>query len=175
MKYTLSPGDKHYMTYVTLENIGSETLYDMRYHRSFDPDNTKDFGGSYTTINKIVNTKYGGTGDDFSVVAATSLADDAYHNATGKRATVFFLTMDDNARVYTGEFANHEDHSYNQADVYNDPQPKGFQEEADSAIQVTFGFGDVSPGQSVQCQYATALQYVDTLDDITGIAAETPC
>jgi len=175
MKYTLSPGDKHYMTYVTVKNINTTTQYDVRFHRSFDPDNTVDAGGSYTTDNKIVSTMYNGTGDTMTIVAATSRENDEYHNITGKRATIFFLTMDDRARVYTGNFANHEDLSYEDPEVFEKPQAKGYFRTADKAIQITFGLGDLAPGQSTSFQYATVLQYVDTLDEIEFIAASTPC
>lgn len=91
--YTHKPGDKHFLTEVVMKNIAAERLYDVRYHRSFGPDNTVDAGGSYTTNNKIVSTRV--SGDALTVVAATSPAGDAFASAVGKRSTIFFSIADD--------------------------------------------------------------------------------
>jgi len=169
-KYTLNPGEKHFLTEITMTNIGSATLYDVRYHRSFDPDNTKDIGGAYSTVNTIVSTR--AAGDDVTVVAASSLAGDAFFRRTGKRSTIFFSTTDDRAVAYTGGFSNDYTYSYDRPEAFATPQPKGFTRTADQAIQITFGLGEMVAGASTDLTYVTVLEYVDTEDDIAKLAVD---
>ena len=55
--HTFSESEAAFTTTVTLENLSGSPISDLRFMRSFDPDNTKFFagGGSYTTTNKIVS------------------------------------------------------------------------------------------------------------------------
>jgi len=169
-KYTLNPGEKHFLTEITMTNVASETLYDVRYHRSFDPDNTKDIGGAYSTVNTIVSTR--AAGDDVTVVSASSKAGDAFFSRTGKRSTIFFSTTDDRAVAYTGGFSNDYKYSYDHPEAFKTPQAKGFTRTADQAIQITFGLGEMVAGASTDLTYVTALEYVDTEDDIVVIACD---
>jgi len=170
--YTLKPGDKHFLTEVVMKNIAAEKLYDVRYHRSFDPDNTVDAGGSYTTNNKIVSTRV--SGDALTVVAATSPAGDAFASAVGKRSTIFFSTADDRAVAYIGGFSNEYTKSYTTAAAFATPQAKGYTHTGDEAIQITFGLSDIDAGASTEFKYSTVLQYVDSEDDIAAVAEATP-
>nr|MBP7967476.1 N-acetylmuramoyl-L-alanine amidase family protein [Candidatus Woesebacteria bacterium] len=73
---SFNKGDKFFKNEVTLENIsGSNTLDNVRYMRSFDPDNTVDKSGSYTTRNAILYTF--ANGDGKAVVQADTSNTDA--------------------------------------------------------------------------------------------------
>jgi hypothetical protein len=68
MVHTLREDALFYTTHVVVENIGSVTADDVRYMRSFDPDNTVYQGGDYTTRNAILRTHE--AGDHVAVVVA---------------------------------------------------------------------------------------------------------
>ena len=66
----------------------------MRY---FDPDNTVDYGGGYTTIQKIIGTIVD-TG--YECVSAESLVGDAYYTASGgKGSENDFVAHDDQVNI----------------------------------------------------------------------------
>src|SRR5690606_21449448 len=67
--------DKFFKNTVTLKNVSdSSTLESVRFFRSFDPDNTVDQSGSYTTRNSIDFTH--AAGDGKAVVQASTANDD---------------------------------------------------------------------------------------------------
>jgi len=171
-KYTLKPGEKHFDTLITFTNEASEELIDVRYHRSFDPDNTKYYGGEYRTDNKIIARR--ADGDSFTLVSATSRAGDSFFSTTGKRSTIFFMTADDRAEGFIGGFSNTYRYSYTNSAVLTTPQAKGYTHTGDEAIQITFGLGNMPAGSSTTVAYNTVLQYVDTLDDIEAIGKDVP-
>jgi len=51
-----------------ITNLGSGTMYDPSYLIALDPDNDKDTGGGYATINSILGQK--SEGDDYTSVCA---------------------------------------------------------------------------------------------------------
>jgi len=172
MEYHLFPGDKHFTTTVTLTNNGASTIYDARYHRSFDPDNTVDAGGAYNTNNMIVSS-VSGAGDALTVVSATSDAGDSFESANGVRSSVFMITDDARCKAYIGGFSNDYDYSYNTAEAWDTPQAKGYTHYGDVAIQFTFGAGDLAPGATATFRYQTAMQYLVDESEITSCAADT--
>lgn len=85
------------MNEVTLKNIGSTDIYHARFMRYFDPDNTVDYGGGYTTIQKIIGT-IADTG--YECVSAESLVGDAYYTASGgKGSENDFVAHDDQVNI----------------------------------------------------------------------------
>merc|ERR1712216_604844 len=67
---SLGATDYYFRTKVTVTNGGKQTLQDVRYGRSCDPDNTVDMGGSYTTENHIKSTF--AAGDKFAKSAGST-------------------------------------------------------------------------------------------------------
>lgn len=91
--YTFGVDDLSYKTLVSIENNSGSNLTDVRFVRSFDPDQDNWYKGIYTTYNKVicnpVANRDGGT-DNFAMVVARG-------GITG--AGVFFLSFDNRARA----------------------------------------------------------------------------
>ncbi|TYC54434.1 DUF4347 domain-containing protein [Zoogloea oleivorans] len=156
--HTFKVNDKFFKTVVTLTNTSGSTLTDVRFMRSFDPDNTVYKGGSYSTTNKIENTIVAGDGK--AVVSATSAAGDAYNSAAGSTAKILFFSSDSRANVANFGFSN--------SNPYAMPtQAKGYSSTSDSGIAIMFKGGSLAAGASVSFEYFTSL---DTADVSTTIA-----
>ncbi|MBR9829351.1 MAG: DUF4347 domain-containing protein, partial [Oceanospirillales bacterium] len=152
--------DKFFKTTVTLTNITGSTLTDVRYMRSFDPDNTVYQGGSYTTINKIENTY---AEDGKAVVSATSMPD-SYSDKAGDTAKILYFSSDPRAYVANFGFSN--------SNPYAAPeQPKGYTTTSDSAIAIVFKGGTLAPGASVTFEKASSLDTADISETVAAIEA----
>jgi hypothetical protein len=92
--HSFKADDKFFKTTVTLTNTTGSTLTDVRFMRSFDPDNTVYKGGSYGTVNKVENTH--AAGDGKAVVSATSQSD-SYSSTAGSTAKILFFSSDPRA------------------------------------------------------------------------------
>nr|WP_320051340.1 DUF4347 domain-containing protein [uncultured Desulfuromonas sp.] len=159
--HTFQVDDKYFKTTVTITNVSGGTLTDVRYMRSFDPDNTVYMGGSYTTVNKVENTY---SVDGKSVVSATSQAGDSYSSAAGSTAKILFFSSDPRAYVSNFGFSN--------SNPYAAPeQAKGYTTTSDSAIAITFKLGTMAAGSSVTIEYYTSLDTADIADTVAAIEA----
>ncbi|MBS99327.1 MAG: hypothetical protein CMI01_11705 [Oceanospirillaceae bacterium] len=140
--YIFQEDDKFFKTTVRLTNITDSELTDVRYMRSFDPDNTQYAGGSYTTINEVENT-YATDGN--TLVSATSLAD-AYSAATGSPAKVFLFS--DAPNTYGANFG------FTNTNPYGAPeQAKGYTTTSDSAIAIVHKGGTLDAGDTLTFEY----------------------
>ncbi|MGD9849095.1 MAG: DUF4347 domain-containing protein [Desulfuromonas sp.] len=156
--HTFQVSDKYFKTTVTITNVSGSTLTDVRFMRSFDPDNTVYKGGSYTTVNKVENTY---AVDGKAVVSATSQAGDAYNTAAGSTAKILFFSSD--PRAYGSNFG------FSNSNPYAAPeQAKNYTTTSDSAIAITFKLGTLAAGASATFEYYTSL---DTADIATTVAA----
>jgi len=156
--HTFKANDKFFKTTVTLTNTTGSTLTDVRFMRSFDPDNTVYMGGSYSTVNKVENTH--AAGDGKAVVSATSQSD-SYSSTAGSTAKILFFSSDPRAYVANFGFSN--------SNPYAAPeQAKGYTSTSDSGIAIIFKGGTLAAGESVTFEYYTSL---DTADVSTTIAA----
>lgn len=84
---------------ITLTNNTASIMNNVRFLRQVDPDNTKDFGGSFDTITTVVNQ--GGAGQN-AILEAKSLAGDAYATLAGSQAVLQYFSADSRARVFFG-------------------------------------------------------------------------
>ena len=71
--YTLQKDQHYYRTHITLDNIGSESLTDVYYYRTLDPDNNQDIGWGFGTTNTIESQSE--MADDSVIVSATQTSD----------------------------------------------------------------------------------------------------
>lgn len=136
--------DKFFKNTITLTNTTTEeTVYDVRYMRSFDPDQDADLNDVYETDNQVSANP---PADDQALVVATG-------PVSGQ--SMFLISFDPRARASTFGFTNRdpwdddawqEDGSQLLRDV-ND----------DTAIAMTFALGDLAPGESVTFTYYTSL------------------
>ncbi|QOG11711.1 filamentous hemagglutinin N-terminal domain-containing protein [Arcobacter sp. FWKO B] len=97
--FTLGLSDKYFNNSVTLTNNGSSTITNPTFIRSFDPDNTVDMGGNYSTIQKIESTI---VSDGAAAVSATSIAGDTYETTSGSQSKIIYYSTDKKATVGYG-------------------------------------------------------------------------
>ena len=91
--YSFHVDDKYYNTEVKITNLGDQTISDVRFTRSFDPDQDADLNGVYDTYNKVTSnpdsTKSGGEDNYAMVVARGGETLDGF----------FFVSFDNRARA----------------------------------------------------------------------------
>ena len=156
--------DDYFLTTVTLTNISDAILEDVRFMRSFDPDNTVYQGGSYVTINTVESTFE--AGDDKAVVSAQSLPGDHYDAMTGSPATILYYSADDRAKVTTYSFSIRNIYDSN---VYDNTLSKGSTITADRAISIAFEEGTLDAGESVTFSYYTSLSNRDVEEIVADL------
>ena len=165
--HEFSADGKFFKTTVTVSNVSGGVLTDVRYMRSFDPDNTVYQGGSYTTIN-TVERQHGepdGSGGSFtsSVVSAESRSD-SYSSSAGSTAKILFYSSDPRSYVANFGFSN--------SNPYAAPeQAPGYTTTSDSAIAIVFKAGTLAAGDSATFEYFTSLDTADIDDTINSIEA----
>lgn len=178
--------NKFFKNTVTLKNIhASNTLNSVRYMRSFDPDNTVDKGGSFTTKNTILFTHAAGDGQA-TVQADTSNnnSDPVYlgtgGNEGGTHSPILFYSSDSRARVAYHNGLN--PGNVYTSTVYDSVQAKGSSDTRDGAISIAFDVGTLNPDQEQTIVYYTSLDSRDfseviediQQDEIAGAQTSTP-
>ena len=149
---SLGLNDKYFNNTVRVENVGASTLNDVVFVRGFDPDNTKDMSGSYTTINTIDQLK--SAGDGASVISATSTPGDAYATASGgSQSKIIYYTTNSSASV---------GFNVGRGDAYGmlsgaTSQHKGDTSTSDTGIAIAFNVGNLTAGQTANVSYLTSL------------------
>lgn len=173
---SFNKGDKFFKNVVTLENIsGSNTLDNVRYMRSFDPDNTVDKGGSYTTRNAILYT-FAHSDGKAVVQADTSNTDaDPVYTGTGgasggTRSPILFYSNDSRARV--GYHSSLTPGNVYTAAVYDSVPSQGSAENRDGAISITVDVGTLNVGSTSTFIYYTSLDNRDFAEVIADIEEE---
>ena len=136
----LGVSDKFFTILVTLKNVGSTTLNHVRYTWNVDPDNTVDIGGSFTTVNTILNTS---AADGYSVVQAASTGGTT-------NANIFLIAPDPRAKGFVnlgfgGGYA-----IYNSALYDTNTYVDGNTFTSDTGIGQTWDVGTLAAGQSTQ-------------------------
>jgi len=120
--HSFHESDLTFKTTVTLENVSGSNISDLRFMRSFDPDNTVNFsgGGSYTTTNQVVKTVLS---SGYTLVTARNTASDtAYTIAAGKRSLVGFYSVDSRSYGFFGGFSNNDPFSIGGTDPVSSPK-----------------------------------------------------
>jgi Ca2+-binding RTX toxin-like protein len=153
--------DKFFETTIQLTNVGADTLNNVRYMRSFDPDQDSGIpggGSTSTTINRIINQPGDGGGDNLAIVSATG-------PTTG--VPIFFLADDVRARVSTFGFSNRDVFANT---LHDNPQAEGTLVTRDEAIVINFDVGSLTAGQSTTLTFFTSLDqnFESSIEAITG-------
>lgn len=163
---SLKPEERFFNNEVTLTNVGGSALDQVRFARSFDPDNTQDAGGSYTTIQRIEQSI--AAGDSANVVSATSLSGDSYYTLAGDKAAkiIYYSTNAASVVGFGGPFFG----GSNMASMVSTAagQGKGDWEQADSGMGIIYTAGTLAAGASKSFSYLTSLDN----RDIAAILAE---
>lgn len=94
--YSFKVDDTYYSTSVTITNLGEEDITDVRFTRSFDPDQDHDIYGEFDTYNKVIcnpdSDQEGSSTNYAMVVARGAITYDGY----------FFIAFDNRARASRG-------------------------------------------------------------------------
>ena len=171
--HSFHESDLTFKTTVTLENVSGSNISDLRFMRSFDPDNTVNFsgGGSYTTTNQVVKTVLS---SGYTLVTARNTASDtAYTIAAGKRSLVGFYSGDSRSYGFFGGFSNNDPFSIGGTDPVSSPKTEGQAQEEDQAIQIVFDVGSLAAGASTSFDLQTVLSQSAVPPTISAISAQT--
>lgn len=154
--YSFKRSNRFFTTDVVLKNVGNDTLNDVRYQRSFDPDNGVDEGCSFTTKNTIVNQP---PTSDSAFVQAEIADFDTCALASVSTIPIFFFSEDTRARVSSGSssFSLVPSPVVYAPEDYDNPPAEGTQKTEDVYIAITFDVGTLEPGQSKSLTFFTAL------------------
>ncbi|WP_305531366.1 filamentous hemagglutinin N-terminal domain-containing protein [Sulfuricurvum sp.] len=169
---TLGINDKYFKNKVTLSNVGASTLDNVAFVRSFDPDNTKDMGGSYSTILKIEEKV--SSGDTSTVVSATSLDSDAYATASGgNQSKIIYYTTDTRANVgFGGPFFGG---TITDMLTTASGQSKGATATADQGMGIILSAGTLAASGTATFNYLTSLDNRDMSTILSELStASTP-
>lgn len=162
----------YFKTEVVITNLYGSTLTDVRYHRSFDPDNAKDQTGDYDTRQTIVS-RFSSSGEN-AVEAKLQDSDITALSGAGKilkllldgspsistNLPIVFYTRDTDSAVYFGGFANENPFlPYSSTDPFASPQALNSTVEADAAIGIILRATSLSSGSN-----SRKLSYITSLD-----------
>lgn len=167
-KVRFNEGEAFFRNEVTISNISGADWTSARYMRTFDPDNTKDMGGSYATDNTVLKTIADGDGKEV-VVAQTYSNYDPVYQRNGSRMPIFFYSKDDRARVSIFGFSNRTPYA---TQAWDNPTEKGVTIRRDTAITITFETGALAAGGATRFVYYTSLDERDFDEVIEDIEAE---
>jgi filamentous hemagglutinin family protein len=165
---TLNPSELFFTNNVSLTNIDSADLTGVYFSRSFDPDNTVDVGGDFTTIQKIEQTIV--SGDAANVVSASSIAGDAYSTrSSGNSAKIIYYSTNTNTSVgYGSNFFGGAD--LTSMSTTASSQVKGNTTSGDIGIGIIFNAQTLTPGQSKNFSYLTSLDNRDISTILTSLS-----
>ena len=139
--YTFGTSDDVINISTTLTNLISSDLSNVRFMRSFDPDNSYDINRGYITLNMVERQN---PVDGISCVSATSLPDDSV------TPSIYILSSDISSRVTTGNFAPTDCYlPY----CYSGVLGRGTEVEQDIAICINFAVGTIAPSESATVNY----------------------
>ncbi|MBS7528124.1 InlB B-repeat-containing protein, partial [Fusibacter paucivorans] len=151
---TLKKADKYYLIDVTIENISSSTIYDVRYARSFDPDQDKDINGTYSTKNEVKDNP--DVGDKALVVATGPVSGESF----------FYMSKDSRARAAITAFSVYDVYDLTMYNADGSSLIKTVNN--DVWIAITFDLGDLAPGESTTLSFYNSLNpdFESGLDEI---------
>ncbi len=143
-----------YITYeVTLTNNSGAQKDNIYYMRSFDPDNTVDIGGSYTTTNTVMATH--AAGDGKAILQAESGAGDAYDTYSGSRALLRYFSYDNKARLHLVPGGLMDSDA---ATVCTGANAKGDAVTQDRGISIGFDIGSLANGANTTFTYYVVMR-----------------
>ena len=156
-KISFKIDNKFFKNTLTTTNTGAETLYDVRYMRSFDPDQDRTYQETPVT-NNIVLENF--PQNSRAIVRASGAV---------TKEPVFFISTDSRARASSFGFSNRDPYDKSAYQTDGSQLKKG-EVLDDQAIAITFALGNLAPGKSVTFEYYTSLDpnYESGLDDIMG-------
>lgn len=140
----LDPSATYYKTTILLQNATQLTMDDVRFMRSFDPDQDVANYGDFDTRNDVLANPEEGS-------------DLALTQAFGPRSgiSVNLVAFDDSARASNYPFSISYRDAYG-AEAFDSPYDAGGAY-VDGAIMLTFSAGDLAAGESARFEFFTSL------------------
>ena len=150
-------GDKRVAVVITLQNLTTGSMFDVRYLRNVDPDQDQETTGSFTTRNTVLSNF---PADIRAVVEAEGVN-------TG--VPFYYVSTDPRARVSTSSGLSHRNPYEN--DIYDNPAPTGNTVVNDQAVTVGFDVGSLMAGESKSFQFFLGFDTSIATDPIVSISA----
>jgi hypothetical protein len=169
LDYSFNATGLYFKTKVTLTNTSLAAMDDVRYDREVDPDNTQFAGGSYATTNTIVAQQ---PGSGASEVTAVSAIGDAYFEATGSTATLFYYSTDTKSRVSDGLSFGGTLNPFNPLFTTGAGAAGSTTGVSDSAVNINYDGGALAAGASTSFTYYTGLTK-DVATTLSAISASS--
>lgn len=148
---TLDPGATYYTTTITVTNVSGSTVNDVRFLRSFDPDQDQYRYGNFTTQNDVLSNPTAGN----ALAVSRALGPNS-------GVSVNLVSFDADARASNYGFGN-----------YNAYAPQAFASPVDlngatvdQAITMSFSFGNLAAGQSATKVFYTSLNGSSQANDM---------
>jgi len=175
--YSFGVNDLFYITDVTITNHGDQEIQDVRFVRSFDPDQDQYQYGTYNTYNKVIcNPDSTKPGDDTNYAMVVA-------RGANTLSGFFFLSFDNRARAsrqsklspgsaydaFLWDHAPVTDKTFAMDDSIrmSDDETNGYILE-DGAIALTFNIGNLSPNESTDLSYYSSLD-PDVQDSLKNV------
>lgn len=138
---------------VTITNQTSDNWDGARFMRSFDPDNTKDRGGPYSTDNTVFG-RYETEGYSAVKAETYSGSDPLYTAFNGSRSPIILFSTDPRSVASAFGFANANPY---EAAAYDTPVALNTTSRQDQGITMTWDTGTLKAGASASFDYYTSL------------------
>ena len=174
--HSFAKSDAFFRTAVVFENLSGSSLTDVRYHRSFDPDNAQFQGGDYTTRQTILDTVAdGGTSvvqaklqdSDLIALAASGqiLNELSATSAIVTEIPIIYYSSEPESVAYFGGFENPNpyeplyDYSSDNTDFFVSPQSLNATVEADEGMGIIVRTLSLAAGAT-----SSPLNFITSLD-----------
>ena len=179
--HSFQKSQAYFRTSVVFDNLSGSALTDVRFHRSFDPDNAKYQGGQFSTRQTILDTvSDGGTSvvqaklkdSDLTALAAAGQILNELSATSGitTEIPIIYYSSEAQSAVYFGGFKNPDPYKpYSGTDPFDSPQAKNATIEADGGMGILVRTLSLSSGAT-----SSSLNFLTSLDarDFSEISAE---
>jgi VCBS repeat-containing protein len=147
---SLNSSDTYYSTMVSFTNTTGTDMDDVRYMRTFDPDQDQNTYGTYNTLNDVLAS----ANDSFAISQATGPT---------SGISVNLVSFDTDARASNFGFSNHDPYHSNAYDSPIDLNGAS----VDQAITLNMDFGTIAAGQTVTKEFFTSMNGQGDANDMS--------
>jgi len=166
---TFGVDDNYYKDTVTMTNVDSTgPITDVRFARSMDPDQTRDYGGSFVTTNLIESSF--SAGDDLAAASAVGTSTTAYFAGGAEVAPkITYFSMDSSAKTSLGASGLHEYGGIYDSPLYDSAALKGTTKTVDSYIAIAADKGSIAAGESAEFVFYTSFSGVLSAEEMSDV------
>lgn len=164
--FSFRVNDRYIKNTVTVTNTSKIWLSNVRFMNSFDPDNTVDLDGDYSTRNTILYTNEAGDGRAAVVADTSNNNNDPMYLFNGSRSPFILYSTDSRARVSSYGFVNTNPYT---PKLYDNAPSKGTTVNDDRAISINVDMGSLAPGGKSTFVYYISVDPGDPVAAIDNI------